>query len=177
MAEIGKQNELEIVNVSPQGLYLDGGDDEDILLPKAQVPKNAEVGDVISVFVYCDSEDRPIATTKTPLATVGQFASLKVLEVNRKIGAFLDWGLEKDLLLPFGEQNERVQAGDQAVVYIKIDPQNGRIVASAKLRRSSDMFLSSSRSVGVVALRRANSPSGVFENPGSKKVFARAYFP
>jgi len=135
MVEIGKQNELEIVNASPQGLYLDGGDDEDILLPKAQVPENAEVGDTISVFVYCDSEDRPIATMKTPLATVGQFASLKVLEVNRKIGAFLDWGLEKDLLLPFGEQNERVQAGDQAVVYIKIDPQNGRIIASAKLRR------------------------------------------
>lgn len=135
MAEIGKQNRLEILKESPQGLYLDGGEHGEILLPKAQVPEWVSIGDILSVFLYCDSEDRPIATTKTPLAMVGQFASLKVLEVNRNLGAFLDWGLEKDLLLPFREQTQRVQEGSQAVVYVNLDPRNDRIVASGRIRR------------------------------------------
>lgn len=135
MAEIGKNNRLVILKEAPHGVYLDGGDHGEILLPKAQVPDWASVGETLSVFIYCDSEDRIIATTKTPLATVGQFASLKVLEVNRNIGAFLDWGLEKDLLLPFREQTQRLQEGSKAVVYINQDPHNDRIVASSKVRK------------------------------------------
>jgi|TARA_B110000467_G_C18335574_1_gene497326 predicted RNA-binding protein (virulence factor B family) len=135
MAEIGKNNRLVILKEAPHGIYLDGGDHGEILLPKAQVPDWASVGETLSVFIYCDSEDRPIATTKTPLATVGQFASLEVLEVNRSIGAFLDWGLDKDLLLPFREQMQHPREGSKAVVYINQDPHNDRIVASAKVRK------------------------------------------
>lgn len=135
MAEIGKNNPLVILKESPQGLYLDGGELGEILLPKALVPDWASIGDTLAVFIYCDSEDRPIATTKKPLATVGQFASLEVLEINRSIGAFLDWGLEKDLLLPFREQTKPLREGSRAVVYINLDPHNDRIVASARVRR------------------------------------------
>ncbi|MDG2254413.1 MAG: S1-like domain-containing RNA-binding protein [Opitutaceae bacterium] len=135
MAEIGKNNRLVILKEAPHGLYLDGGDHGEILLPKAQIPDWASVGETLSVFVYCDSEDRIIATTKTPLATVGQFASLKVVEVNSKVGAFLNWGLEKDLLLPFREQTQRLREGSRAVVYINQDPHNDRIVATARIRR------------------------------------------
>ncbi len=135
MAEIGKQNRLNILKESPQGLYLDDGENGEILLPNALVPDWVKIGDTLSVFVYRDSEDRIIATTKTPHAKVGQFAYLEVVEVNPKIGAFLDWGLEKDLLLPFREQDEHVSEGEGVVVFIRIDEQKDRIVASARLNR------------------------------------------
>ena len=140
MAEIGKNNRLVILKDSPQGLYLDGGNLGEILLPKAQVPDWVSIGDTLAVFVYRDSEDRTIATTKTPLATVGQFASLKVLEINRSVGAFLDWGLEKDLLLPFREQTVPLREGSRAVVYITLDPHNDRIVASSRVRKFFSLY-------------------------------------
>lgn len=105
MAEIGKLARLEVLKQAPQGLYLDGGPLGDILLPKAQVPDWATPGNALEVFVYCDSEDRPIATTRKPFAQSGQFASLEVVSVNPKLGAFLDWGLDKDLLLPFANKS------------------------------------------------------------------------
>ena len=112
MAIIGKRNTLSIVRASAPGLYLDGGQLGEILLPGRYIPANLKPKDKLDVFVYRDSEDRLVATTETPLATVGEFAYLKVISVNRNIGAFLDWGLAKDLLLPFREQAFPVRAGD-----------------------------------------------------------------
>ena len=110
MAIIGKRNTLSIVRASAPGLYLDGGELGEILLPGRYVPADLKPKDKLDVFVYRDSEDRLVATTETPLATVGEFAYLKIISVNRNIGAFLDWGLAKDLLLPFREQESPVCA-------------------------------------------------------------------
>lgn len=134
MAELGKRNELSILNESPHGLYLDGEELGDILLPRTYVPKGLTPSSKLSVFVYLDSEDRIVATTETPLAEVDQFVALKVLEVN-EVGAFLDWGLSKDLLLPFREQKGRVRVGDTRVVRVYVDDASGRIVASEKHAR------------------------------------------
>jgi hypothetical protein len=104
MAIIGKRNTLSIVRAAAPGLYLDGGELGEILLPGRYIPADLKPKDKLDVFVYRDSEDRLVATTETPLAMVGEFAYLKVISVNQNIGAFLDWGLAKDLLLPFREQ-------------------------------------------------------------------------
>jgi hypothetical protein len=135
MATIGKRNTLSIVRASAPGLYLDGGELGEILLPGRYIPVNLKPKDRLDVFVYCDSEDRLVATTETPLATVGEFAHLKVISVNRNIGAFLDWGLAKDLLLPFREQEFPVRAGDWAIVHVGLDAKTNRIVASTRLNR------------------------------------------
>lgn len=141
MAELGKRNTLSIRNESPHGLYLDGEELGDILLPNAYVPPHITPNSKLSVFVYLDSEDRIVATTETPLAEVDQFAALKVVAVNEKVGAFLDWGLSKDLLLPYREQKGRVRVGDTRVVRIYVDDASGRIVASEK----HDRFISKYR--------------------------------
>lgn len=135
MAEIGKRNRLAILNESPHGLYLDGGALGPILLPFSLVPRDVTPSAILSVFVYFDSEDRIVATTETPLAMVGEFACLKVLGINRSVGAFLDWGLSKDLLLPFREQKNSPRIGDKIVVRVLVDPQSQRIVASQRLSR------------------------------------------
>src|SRR5277367_2966142 len=108
MAIIGKRNTLSIVRASAPGLYLDGGTLGEILLPGRYIPADLKPKDKLDVFVYRDSEDRLVATTETPLAMVGDFAYLKVISVNQNIGTFLDWGLAKDLLLPFREQESPV---------------------------------------------------------------------
>lgn len=141
MAELGKQNTLTIVNESPHGLYLDGGELGDILLPSAYVPQGVTPNSKLSVFVHLDSEDRVVATTETPLAQVDDFAALKVVAVNRRMGAFLDWGLSKDLLLPFRESKGHINVGDTRVVRIYLDKASGRIVASERHGR----FLSDQR--------------------------------
>src|ERR1022692_3067338 len=123
MAVIGKRNTLRIVRESAPGLYLDGGMLGEILLPRRYIPRDLAQGDRLDVFIYRDSEDRLVATTETPHATVGEFACLKVLSVNLRIGAFLDWGLAKDLLLPFREQASPVRAGQSVVAYLYLDPQ------------------------------------------------------
>src|SRR5438874_4018813 len=105
MAMIGKLNTLTVLRDSAPGIYLDGGEHGEILLPNRYVPRKIAPGDRLEVFIYRDSEDRLTATTQTPRATVGQVAALKVVSINR--GAFLDWGLAKDLLLPFREQTGR----------------------------------------------------------------------
>jgi predicted RNA-binding protein (virulence factor B family) len=135
MAMIGKRNTLSIVRASAPGLYLDGGELGEILLPGRYIPRDLKPKDKLDVFVYRDSEDRLVATTETPLATVGEFAHLKVISVNRNIGAFLDWGLSKDLLLPFREQESPVRAGDSVIVHIGLDEKTNRIVASTRLNR------------------------------------------
>ena len=132
MIEIGKINLLEILRQVDHGMYLDGEELGEILLPSKYVPQDASPGDIIDVLLYLDSEDRIIATTQTPYAMADEFAYLKVVSVS-PFGAFLDWGLQKDILAPFREQKERMQEGKFYVVYIYLDEQSNRIVASSKL--------------------------------------------
>jgi len=135
MVKIGKYNNLRIVKEVDFGLYLDGGEEfGEILLPIRYVSPTFKVDDVIEVFIYLDSEDRIIATTEMPLATVGEFALLEVVAVNQ-IGVFLDWGLPKDLLLPFREQMKTMEVGKSYFVYIYLDETTNRIVASSKLSK------------------------------------------
>lgn len=135
MAIIGQRNLLPIVRESTSGLFLDGGELGEILLPRRYVPRDCTGLVELEVFLYRDSEDRLVATTETPLAMVGEFACLAVKDVHPQIGAFLDWGLSKDLLLPFREQGVPVRAGQQVVVAVCLDPQTDRIIASARLNR------------------------------------------
>jgi uncharacterized protein len=138
MAEIGRRNSLHVLHNAPQGLYLDGGDLGQILLPNRYAPDVLPPGQPVDVFVYRDSEDRLVATTETPLIQVGEFACLRVIATHEKAGAFLDWGLQKDLLLPFREQTGPVRDGQWIVVRAEIDERSGRIVASARLDRFLD---------------------------------------
>lgn len=131
--ELGKKQKLVYKRKEEFGIYLTekGNDEERVLLPAKQVPANARIGDEIEVFLYKDSKDRLIATTNTPLLTLHETAVLTVKEVG-KIGAFLDWGLEKDLLLPFAEQTVRVKAGDKVLVALYTD-KSDRLAATMKV--------------------------------------------
>lgn len=134
MVHIGKTNSLRIVKEVDFGLYLDGGEEHgEILLPLRYVPKNYAIDDSIDVFIYFDSENRIIATTDTPHAQAGEFAFLEVVDVNNT-GAFMNWGLMKDLLLPYDEQTHRPEVGKSYVVYILQDGTTGRPIASMKIR-------------------------------------------
>ncbi|MBD9398156.1 S1 RNA-binding domain-containing protein [Pseudomonas sp. PDM11] len=139
MAVIGRMNSLQVVKHTDFGLYLDGGADGEILLPKRYIPKDSpsEVDDWLNVFVYLDSEDKLIATTDKPKVQVGEFASLKVVDINR-VGLFLDWGLPKDLLLPHSEEKRPLQIGDYCVVHVFVDKRSRRITATARLDRYLD---------------------------------------
>jgi len=138
MVEIGKYNSLRVVKDVEHGLYLDGGDKYgEILIPRKYVSEDTKIDDMIDVFVYYDTEDRVIATTEQPYATIGEFAGLQVIDVN-KFGAFLDWGLIKDLFVPFREQKAKMQVGKTYVVYIDIDEKSERIVGSAKVENYLD---------------------------------------
>ncbi|MGP0172758.1 CvfB family protein [Pseudomonas sp. NCHU5208] len=139
MALIGRMNSLQVVKHTDFGLYLDGGADGEILLPKRYVPKDtpSEVDDWLNVFLYLDSEDKLIATTQKPKIQLGEFASLKVVDINR-IGLFLDWGLAKDLLLPHSEEKRPLQLGDYCVVYLYLDKRTRRLTATARLDRYLD---------------------------------------
>lgn len=138
MALIGRYNSLQVVKLADFGLFLDGGADGEILLPKRYIPKGepCEVGDWLNVFIYLDSEDRLIATTEKPKVQVGGFASLKVVDINR-IGLFFDWGLPKDLLMPHSEEKRPLQVGDYCVVHVYLD-RSRRITATARLDRYLD---------------------------------------
>ncbi len=131
MIEVGKWNTLRVVKEVPFGIYLDGGRFGEILLPSKAVPNETQINDKIEVFLYFDSEDKIIATTKRPHAQVGQFAFLRVIDVN-PVGAFLAWGLDKDLLVPRAEQQRPMEVNKSYVVYVKQDNQE-RIIASSKL--------------------------------------------
>ena len=139
MAAIGRYNSLQIVKHTGFGLYLDGGPDGEILLPNRYIPKDTptEVEDWLNVFIYLDSEDKLLATTERPKVQVGEFASLKVVQINR-IGLFLDWGLPKDLLLPHSEEKRPLNEGDYCVVYVYLDKHTRRITATARLDRYLD---------------------------------------
>jgi predicted RNA-binding protein (virulence factor B family) len=128
---IAEKLELEILRKAPMGWIL-GTEDCEVLLPGSVAPRDAQVGETLSVFVYTDSEDRPIATTQMPLARAGEFASLRVVEVSDQ-GAFLDWGLPKDLFLPFRSQIGPVSADHTVIVYVEVDRISQRPVATMKV--------------------------------------------
>lgn len=130
--KLGKYNQLEVLRKADFGVYLDGKDDDDILLPLKEVPEGTEEGDILNVFVYLDQQERLIATTIVPKVQVGRFACLKVSWVN-EYGAFLDWGLMKDLFVPFREQKAKMKVGGHYVIYCYEDKQTHRITASAKI--------------------------------------------
>lgn len=135
---LGRFNILKVVKKVDFGMYLDGGEEGRILLPSRYVPQGCEVGDELNVFLYLDNEERLVATTQQPLAQVGDFACLRVAWVNQ-YGAFLDWGLMKDLFVPFREQRERMEVGRRYVVHVHLDDESYRIVASAKVERYLSM--------------------------------------
>lgn len=159
MIDLGKWNSLEVIRLEDRGAYLDGLESGEILLPTFEGGKGAEIGSWMRVFIYNDSEDRLIATTKEPKITVGECAPLKVIQVNAA-GAFLDWGLTKDLMLPFGEQKRKVSQGMEVMVQAYVDEKSGRIAATTKLGR----FLGKERrtfledeQVDIIVVRRSTN--------------------
>ena len=135
--ELGRMNRLRVSHFAEQGAYLEGGPDGTILLPTRYVPEGLSEGDDVDVFVYLDQQERLIATTERPLAQVGDFAWLEVAWVNN-FGAFLNWGLMKDIFVPFREQKMKMQKGRSYLVHIHLDPETYRIMASAKVERYLD---------------------------------------
>ena len=131
MEEIGLILELEALKVTPQGVYLITENEQEILLPNKYVPADLEMGDKIEVFVYTDSEDRPIATTLEPKIKLNELAFLKAVDVNN-YGAFFDWGVEKDLLVPFSEQFTKIVAGKKYLIYMYKDALTNRLVGTTK---------------------------------------------
>ncbi len=136
MIQIGKYQELEISRRTDNGLYLrePGTESPEVLLPNRYIADEHTVGGTVKVFVYKDSEDRPVATTEHPFVTVGEFAFLEVSGVNA-VGAFLDWGLPKDILCPYSEQKVKMRRGGIYLVYVYLDSATGRVVASSRIEK------------------------------------------
>lgn len=138
VAEVARRSDPKEKNYGEEfGFYLEGGDDDLVLMPKKYVPGGLKVGDEVRVFVYLDQEERPVATTETPLCTVGDFAYLECTWVN-EYGAFLSWGVNKDLFCPFREQKMRMARGQKYIVHVHVDEESYRIMASAKVDRYLD---------------------------------------
>jgi len=137
MIKIGQTHELEVLRIVDFGVYLDAQNLGEILLPRKHVPEGITEGDFIYAFLYFDSEDRPIATTQKPKAKVGEFAYLKMVAAS-DVGAFLDWGLDKDVLVPFAEQHRPLEVDKYYLVYLYLDQKDGRITASSKVDKFLD---------------------------------------
>jgi predicted RNA-binding protein (virulence factor B family) len=137
MIEVGYYQRLRAGRQSPPGVYLTDGDGE-VLLPNRLIPEGLKLGDEVEVFVYTDSEDRPVATTQKPKAAVGGFALMAVVDVTRQ-GAFLNWGLDKDLFVPFALQRVRMQKGDEYVIAVCFDPRTKRVMGSSKIDTLLDL--------------------------------------
>lgn len=156
MSLIGRIVSLVILRESDHGLYLKGQESgQEILLPNAEVPPDVEPGDELRVFIARDSEDRIVATTRLPLAQAGEIKGLKVVGIHPRIGAFLDIGLAKDILLPFAEQSQRVREGETVVVHILVDPKSDRLIATSKLGRYLDKtppVYATGQAVSLIAL-------------------------
>lgn len=133
MIEIGRTYNLRVVKDTEFGVFLDAENLDEILLPSKHTPDNLSIDDTVEVFLYLDSEDRPVATTQTPKAEVGEFAYLEVKD-NTQIGAFLDWGLDKDVLVPFAEQHRPMSVGSSYIVFLYLDKQD-RIAATSKIEK------------------------------------------
>jgi len=139
MANIGKYNTLTVIALTDNGAYLDAGELGEVLLPKRYTPENLAIDDEVKIFLYLDSADRLVATTETPFAQVDEFASLKVVQLN-KMGAFLDWGLKKDLLVPYNQQHTKMEEGKYYLVRIFLDTRTERLAASSKLDKFIDIW-------------------------------------
>lgn len=137
MAKIGERASLRILREKSFGLYLDGGELGEVLLPHREVPKDNRIGGFLEVFIHTDSEDRPVATLRVPKAMPGSFARMNCVSVTG-VGAFVDWGLAKDLLVPFREQASRMQPGKPYLVFVKVDEVSGRIIGSTRISRHLD---------------------------------------
>ncbi len=172
--QLGKFNRLQVLRSNEYGLDLGFNDHDTVLLPNRYVEKSMLEGDWIEVFVYLDSEDRLTATTENPYTQVGEFAFLKCLEINR-IGAFMDWGLPKDLLVPFGQQFKELQVGRNYLVYLYIDNASQRLVATTKLDRHLDKEPASfSKGQEVRAIVRRKTDLGylcIINNSHSAMIF------
>lgn len=158
MIVLGNYNTLTVKRASPYGLFLGDDDVDDLLLPNKYVPDGIEVGDSIEIFCYLDHEERPVATTLTPKVIRDNFAALKVVSVS-EVGAFLDWGLEKHLLVPFREQPVRMALGETYVIYCYLDPKSFRLVGSARLDRffkADTSALSPGQPVALLVYRRTD---------------------
>ena len=136
MIKLGQYSKLQVIKKMDFGYFLNAENYGEILLPKKHAPSKLAVGDFIDVFIYLDTEDKPIATTQKPKVCVGEFAYLKALDVNAT-GAFLDWGLDKDLMVPFSEQHRPMETGRSYLIYVYVDKVDNRITASSKI----DKFL------------------------------------
>jgi predicted RNA-binding protein (virulence factor B family) len=166
MVKIGQYNKLIVAKTVDFGVYLDGGERGEILMPKEYVPNDCAPGDEVKVFVYFDSEDRIVATTEEPAVKVGEFAYLKVVSVSR-FGAFLDWGLRKDLFVPFREQREPLVEGRSYWVYVYLDKASDRIVASTKIDKYLDQVFpeyESNQEVELLVVRRTDLGYAVIIN-------------
>lgn len=167
MTEIGKKNYLQIIQQAPHGVYLDGGALGKILLPKKYVPKGFQLNDWLDAFIYYDSEDRLIATTRIPFVQLGEFAYLKVVDVN-PTGAFMDWGLEKDLLVPYQEQFTRLQEGHSYMVFVYLDIKTKRLTATTKidkhLKPFNKGFFNKDQAVNIMIWRKTELGFSVIIN-------------
>lgn len=179
MVNIGKYNRLTVAKIVDFGVYLDAGNGVEILLPARYIDRELKAGDELDVFIYTDSEDRLIATTEKPFAEVGQFAFLEVVDVNQ-VGAFLDWGLPKNLLVPFREQKVRMREGGVYPVYVYLDDTTKRIAATAKLDKYlGNMFPDYKRGDEVTALVWQHQPIGyrvIVDNLHSGMIYENEIF-
>jgi len=137
MIELGIHHRLTVVRESEQGYYVTKDEEDAVLLPNRYIPSDLQIGEEVDVFVYSDSQGRPIATTLQPKLTLNEFASLKVTSVTG-FGAFVDWGIAKELLVPFKEQDRKLKEDEYAVVYLFYDEVSERLVGSAKVRKFLD---------------------------------------
>jgi uncharacterized protein len=178
MIQIGAYNELEIVKKVDFGVYL-GIDDVEILLPTKWIPPGVKIGDVINVFIFRDSDDRLIATTVKPFAIANSFAFLEVKQVNNT-GAFLDWGMDKDLLVPFREQATPMEEGKSYVVFVYEDEQSNRLIASSKLSRfieREDINLQNGDVVDLLVYSKTNlGYNAIINNLYSGLIYANEIF-
>ena len=166
MVEIGRFNTLTVVKIVDFGIYLDGGERGEILMPKEYVPDNCFPDGEIKAFVYFDSEDRIIATTEVPYVQVGEFAFMKVVATS-SVGAFLDWGLRKDLLVPFREQRDPMAEGKSYLVYAYVDKASDRIVASTKIDKYLDQVFpdyTPNQEVDILVARKTDLGYAVIVN-------------
>jgi len=134
MIKIGEYNDLNIIRETPQGVYLGDSEGNEILLPNKYVPEEFKIWDTLHVFVYLDHEERPVATTLKPYIHLNEFAHLRCMVVN-EVGAFMDWGLEKQLFVPFKEQARPMKEGNWYIVYMYMDEKTNRLVGSSKTRK------------------------------------------
>lgn len=170
MISTGQHQELEILRLTSIGLYLGDDAGEDVLLPNKYCPEEFEIGDKLRVFVYRDSEDRKIATTLEPKILLNQFAFLKTTSVS-DVGAFMDWGLEKDLLVPFREQRQKMEPGRWYIVCLLLDTKTDRLYASNKIEKrlkNEDLTLQEGDAVEVMIMTKTDLGYSVIVNQKHK---------